>query len=175
MLAFQRKRSLHVGSSQLQVSFGKKPKPSFYDVTSHNDGDNTSIYTRKQLFDTILYYWNRLRPKLGGGHCYFFPYYRYSTEDYQTVTVFGEKVPMTENDVKFYEKWLKQVVSFPQEYLRNQELMLSVSDQNQIKTRITASKKECPLCLKITEQPILDCVALVCVKRQYTLLALDAD
>ena len=66
--------------------------------------------------------------KLRGSHCYFFPYYKYPTKDYQTVTVFGEKVPMTENDIKYYEKWFKQIVSFSQEYLRNQELMLSVSD-----------------------------------------------
>ena len=58
----------------------------------------------------------------------FSPYYKYSTEDYQTVTVFGEKVSKSENDIKYYEKWFKQVVSFSQEYLRNQELMLSVSD-----------------------------------------------
>ena len=108
--------------------FGKVPKPSFYNVTSHHDGDNISIYTRKQLFDTILHYWNQLHPKLRGSHCYFFPYYKYSTDDYQTVTVFGEKVSMTENDIKYYEKWFKLVVSFSQEYLRNQELMLSVSD-----------------------------------------------
>ena len=53
--------------------FGKESKPSFYDVTSHHDGDNTPIYTRKKLFDTILHYWNQSHPKLRGSHCYFFP------------------------------------------------------------------------------------------------------
>ena len=108
--------------------FGKEPEPSFYDVTSHHDGENASIYTRKQLFDSILYYWNRLHPKLRSGQCYFFPYYRYSTADCYTVTVSGEKIPMKENDIEYYEKWLKQVVSFSQQYLRDQDLLLSVSD-----------------------------------------------
>ena len=108
--------------------FGKEPEPSFYDVTSHHDGENASIYTRKQLFDNILYYWNRLHPKLRSGQCYFFPYYRYSTADCYTVTVSGEKIPMKENDIEYYEKWLKQVVSFSQQYLLDQDLLLSVSD-----------------------------------------------
>ena len=111
-----------------KFKFRKEPKPSFYDLTSHYDGDNISIYTRKQLFDTILNYRKRLHPKFRGGHCYFFPYYRFSTDDYQSVTVFGEKVPMTENDIKYHEKWFKQVVSFFREYFRNHELMLSVCD-----------------------------------------------
>ena len=58
----------------------------------------------------------------------FCPYYRYSTADSYTVTVSGEKIPVKENDIEYYEKWLKQVVSFSQQYLRDQDLMLSVSD-----------------------------------------------
>ena len=35
---------------------------------------------------------------------------------------------MKENDIEYYEKWLKQVVSFSQQYLRDQDLLLSMSD-----------------------------------------------
>ena len=87
-------------------------------------------------------------PNLEAVIAIFFPFYKYSTEDYQTVTVFGEKVPMTENDIKYYEKWFKQVVSFSHEYLRNQELMLSVSDKIKLKHALQRLKIECPLCLK---------------------------
>ena len=71
----------------------------------------------------------------------------------------GEKVLVTGNDIKYYEKRFKQVVSFSQEYLRNQELMLSVSDYNQVKTCITASKNRMSFVSKITESSILDRVA----------------
>ena len=141
-------RERFVGFSVKEVfARGLKIITSFTSERSHRftmwrhttTGDNTSIYTRKQLFDTILHYWNRLHLKFRGGHCYFFPYYRYCTEDYQTV--FDEKVPMTENDINYYEKWFKQVVSFFSgiSSLSDHVVSICIKSKYKIKTRITAS------------------------------------
>ena len=54
-LIFNERGLFTLAQDDYKFHFGKEPKPSINVVTSHHDGDNTSIYTRKQLFDTILH------------------------------------------------------------------------------------------------------------------------